>query len=45
MSWFLGHETYGVLAPQRGIEPTPPSLEGEVLTTRPSVKSHLCIYF
>jgi len=32
MSWFFGHEAYGILAPQLGIEPTPPALEGEVLT-------------
>ena len=32
MSWFFGHEAYGILAPQLGIEPIPPALEGEVLT-------------
>ena len=30
---FFGHEACGVLAPQPGIEPAPPALEGEVLTT------------
>ena len=29
----LDHEAYEILAPQPGIKPTPPSLEGEVLTT------------
>ena len=29
----------GILAPQRGTEPTPAALEGEVLTTRPPGKS------
>ena len=33
MSVFSGHEACGILAPQPGIEPTPPALEGEVLTT------------
>ena len=28
----------GILAPQPGIEPTPPALEGEVLTTGPPGK-------
>ena len=31
--WFPGHEACGMLAPQPGIEPIPPALEGEVLTT------------
>ena len=31
----------GILAPQPGIEPTPPTLEGEVLTTGPAGRS-LC---
>ena len=35
---FFGHEACGILAPQPGIEPTPPVLEGEVLTTRPPGK-------
>ena len=33
MFWFFGHEACGVLVPQPGIEPTPPALEGKVLTT------------
>ena len=33
MFWFLGHKAYGFLAPRLGIEPAPPALEGEVLTT------------
>ena len=30
---------WGILAPQSGIEPVPPALEGEVLNTRPPWKS------
>ena len=37
--WFFGHEAYGILAPRPGNEPTPPALEGEVLTTGPPGKS------
>ena len=33
MFWFLGCEGCGILAPQPGIEPAPPPLEGKVLTT------------
>ena len=33
MFWVFGREACGILAPQPGIEPTPPALEGEVLTT------------
>ena len=36
---FFGHKAYGILAPQPGIEPTPPALEGEVLTPEPPGKS------
>ena len=39
MFWFFGHEAYGILAPRPGVEPAPPALEGEVLTTGPSGKS------
>ena len=39
MFWFFGCEACGILAPQPGIEPTPPALEGEVLTTGPPGKS------
>ena len=31
--WFFGHEACGILATRPGIEPTPPALEGKVLTT------------
>ena len=33
MFCFLGHEACEILAPHPGIEPAPPALEGEVLTT------------
>ena len=36
---FFGYKTCGVWAPQPGIAPTPPALEGEVLTTWPLQKS------
>ena len=39
MFWFFGHEAWKILAPQRGIEPSPPALEGDVLTTGPPRKS------
>ena len=38
MFWFFGHEACGILAPRPGIEPAPPELEGEVLTTGPPGK-------
>ena len=37
--WFFGHEACGILVPQPEIEPAPPALEGEVLTTGPPGKS------
>ena len=38
--WFFGHEACGIfLAPQPGIEPTPPALEGEALSSGPPGKS------
>ena len=37
--FFFGHEASGTLAPPPGIEPTPPALEDEVLTTRLPRKS------
>jgi len=40
---FFGPGVCGILAPQPGIEPTPPALEGEVLTTGPLGKSLNCI--
>ena len=39
MLWLLGLEACGILAPYPGIEPTPPALEGRVLTTGPPGKS------
>ena len=39
MSWFFGPEACGLLVPRLGIEPPPPALEGEVLTTGPPGKS------
>ena len=30
MSWFFGHEAYGILVPQTGIKPVPPAWEGEI---------------
>ena len=40
MFWFFGHKACGILAPRLGIEPAPPALEGEVLTTGSPGKSH-----
>ena len=39
MFWFLGYEACGISAPRARIKPTPPALEGEVLTTGPPGKS------
>ena len=39
MFCFLGHEACGILAPRPGIAPTPPALEGKILTTGPLGKS------
>ena len=41
MFWFFGNEAGGILASGPGIEPAPPALEGEVLTTGLPGKSHL----
>ena len=38
---FFDREACGILAPQPGIEPAPPALEGEVSTTGPPGKSPL----
>ena len=38
--FFFGHKACGILAPWSGIEPTPPTLEGEILTTVPPGKSY-----
>ena len=37
--WFFGQEACRILAPRPGIEPTLPTLEGEVLTIGPPGKS------
>ena len=37
--WFWGHDAYGILASQPGIEPTLSALEGEVLITGSPGKS------
>ena len=41
MFWFFGLEACGILIPWPGIEPMPPTLEGEVLTNEPPGKSLL----
>ena len=41
MFWFFGLEACGILIPWPGIEPMPPTLEGEVLTSEPPGKSLL----
>ena len=38
MLWLFGHEACGISAPQEGIEPSPPALEGEISTTGPPGK-------
>ena len=44
MFWFFGREACGIPVPRLGIEPSPPALEGEVLTTGPPGKSlHLLL--
>ena len=35
VGFFFGHKACRILAPQPGIEPAPPALEGEFLTTGP----------
>ena len=37
---FFGREARGILAPQPGMEPAPPALEGEVSTNGPPGKTH-----
>ena len=39
MFWFFGLKACGMLIPWPGIKPTPPGLEGKVLTTGLLVKS------
>ena len=46
MFWFFGCKACGILAPRPGIKPSPPALEGEVLTTGPpgkSLFSNICL--
>ena len=43
MFWFFDREACRILAPQPGIEPTLPALEGEGLTTEPPGKFHLLL--
>ena len=38
MFWFFDHKACGILAPQPWIEPAPPTLDSEVLTTGPPGK-------
>ena len=45
MFWLSGHEACGISAPQAGIEPTPPALEGLVLTPEPPGKSPELLFF
>ena len=42
---FLAPHGMWILVPQPGIEPTPPALEGEVLTTGPSGNPPYCFLF
>ena len=39
MFWFFWPRDIGILAPQSGIKPTPPALEGKILTSGPPGKS------
>ena len=39
MFWFFDREAYEILVPQPGIEPAPPALKGEDLTTKVPGKS------
>ena len=39
MFWFFGPEACGILAPRPGVKPTPPALEGQILTIGPPGKS------
>ena len=43
--WPFGHEEYGILALQPEIEPAPPAVEGEVLTTGLPGKSPHITFF
>ena len=37
--WFCGHKACGILTSRPAIKPSPPTLEGEVVTTGPPGKS------
>ena len=45
MFWFFDQEACGILAPWPGIKPTPPAMEGEVLTTGLAGKSLSFFFF
>ena len=45
MFCFWGHEAFGILAPQPGVEPALPALELEVLTTGPPQKFPLLLIY
>ena len=45
MFWFFGHKACGILARHSGIKPSPPPLEGKVLTTGQPGKSPPRCYF
>ena len=45
MFWVFGHKGCGILVPRPGIEPAPPALEDEVLTTGPPGKSQWCVLY
>ena len=44
MFWFFGHNACGILLPWPGIETSPHSLKGEVLTIGPPGKSLLYLF-
>ena len=43
--WRFSHKAYRILAPNQGSHPHPFSVEGEVLTTRPTGKSWFTFFF
>ena len=45
MFWFVDCKACGILAPQPGLKPASPTLEGEVLTNGPPGKSLYFLYF
>ena len=45
MCWFFGCESCGILAAWPRMEPTPPALEGEVLTTGAPGKSQMVLIY